>query len=375
MGSGGVWRPDNLVGLSFGTAPDRIVGPTEGRGMKAQARMANIWQSLRKALAVGDRRYFGECAEAVRRADEAHAALAVSYPLVGELEQAFEAGVAAAWHDANGRALEMLRRAGGRLVRPKAKVSTQRRGERGEGTQRTAGRQAAGPAVFGSGAGLEAEAIRLLLEGEDLVVPVEAVRRYAQGRVVPLRGTISEQRKALCRDIIARISEEGGGAREAMRALEDEGFGKSALQRENIARTEATTLYVHGSVARYSASSCVTGLQFSNPDDDRTTDECHDLNGMIFAVDDVDGVTPPLHFECRSELEPVLFDETPEEFDTAAGYLADPETENPMEGFGGLDLTGFPPARQPQDLYAPLAASEKAGLRELYQEIMAGMNG
>ena len=321
--------------------------------MKAQARMAGIRQSLREALRKADRRYFSDCARAVEVAAEGEdadatsrvpmeAALHVGYPGLADLEKAFREGVAVAWHDANGKALEMLRKAGPRLL--KRRISAQRRRERGERTQRTA------TAMSGDGGG---EEMRLLLEGEDLVVPVDAVRRYAAGRVAPLRGAISEQRKGLCRDIIARAAGEGASVRTAMRALEDEGFGNSAWHRETIARTEGTTLYVQGSVARYSASACVTGLRFVNPDDDRTTDECHDLNGMEFATDDVDGVTPPLHFSCRSELEPILFDEVTD-LSSAAEYLADPETANPLEGFGRIDLSGFPAARGVEDLFALL---------------------
>jgi SPP1 gp7 family putative phage head morphogenesis protein len=320
-------------------------GPNNGEGMKAQARMANIRGSLRKALAVGDRRYFGDCARAVRQEDVPEAALLVQYPMIPEVEKAFREGVAASWHDANGKALEMLRRAGARRVlRGKAKTSNE---------LQAASAFARSSQLAAHSSQPEAEAMRLILEGEDLVVPVDAVRRYAAGRVAPLRGTISEARKGLCRDIIARIAGEGGGTREAMRALEEEGFGSSAFHRENIARTEGTTLYNQGSVARYRASACVTGLRFVNPDDDRTTDECHDLNGMEFATDDIDGVTPPLHFECRSELEPILFDEATD-LTTSAEYLADPETANPMPGFGGIDLSGFPAARGIEDLYAPL---------------------
>ena len=370
--------------------------------MSAQSEMGGIRRRIRMALASCDHRYFADCARAVADNEEPAVALHVVYPMMSEVEVAFREAVSGAWEHANSRCLGMLRRKGDGVLfpwPPSHATSSARRAGRGETA--TAGETADGErrrdrnvaptretaggerrrdrnvartrvSVFASGTGA---ALKAILEGEDLVVPEESIKRYAQDRIPPLRGVVSEQRKRLCGDIIAQGAREGMSARQLARALEDQGYGSSAFHRETIARTEGTTLYAHGSVARYRASACVTGLRFVAVMDDRTTEECAALNDQVFRVDDVDGVTPPLDFNCRSELEPVLFDETPEVFDTAVGYLSDPATPNPADGFGSLDLQGFPPARDLRDLYAPLAASDRVELKTLYGEIMSELMG
>ena len=42
--------------------------------------------------------------------------------------------------------------------------------------------------------------------------------------------------------------------------------------------------------------------------DENTTDRCEYLDGEVFDADDADGVRPPQHFNCRSELQPVSRD-------------------------------------------------------------------
>ena len=339
------------------------------------ARKSTIGRAVRRALAEADRRYFDEAARAVERAEDPQAAVIVPYPLMPELEQAFRESVAASWRDSNAMALGMLRRMGKGMLLGAGTARGKGQGARGKGTARTG----QVPSLRNGGTArkdqkaskpeLEQEAIRIILEGEDLVVPQEAIARYARDRIPPLRNVISEERKRLCRDIVVRAAGDGLSVAHTMRALQDEGFGGSAWHRETIARTEQSTLYSQGSVARYRASSAVTGMRFVAVMDDRTTEECSDLNGRVFSTDDLDGVTPPLDFNCRSDLEPVMFDEDVE-LDSAANYLADPDTTNPAPGFGELDLQGFPDRRDLRDLYRPLQESERAELRELHAEIV-----
>jgi hypothetical protein len=50
----------------------------------------------------------------------------------------------------------------------------------------------------------------------------------------------------------------------------------------------------------------VDGVQFSAHIDDRTTDICEMLNGTIWALGDPDIQVPPIHFNCRSRVVPVI---------------------------------------------------------------------
>jgi SPP1 gp7 family putative phage head morphogenesis protein len=241
-------------------------------------------------------------------------------------------------------------------------------GERGE---RPGGRQTPGRRVYGelTRAGV-AEAVGLVVDGERLVVPRDGIDRYVERRIPPLRWTIEEARKLLVRDLVAEAAREGLDVRRTMQLLQREGIERSAWNRETIARTEAGTLYNHGRLARYRASACVSGYRFSSVLDDRTTPICEQMHGRCFRKDEIDGVEPPQHFNCRSLLVPIILDEK-QDWERAEDVLAGlDERERPQAGFGGVDLASMPAPRSIGDLYRPLLESEKAELRDLYVVIL-----
>lgn len=308
-------------------------------------RKGGIVRGLRNTLEEADRYYWREVGRYINSTGSIDQAINVPYPDLPELQREFETSIAHAWDDSSQRVLYTLQRRGKRLLTFAAKKPS-----------------------------LKDQALELIINGEDIIVPRDAIEQYAKNRIPPLRGSISQERKVTCGQLIQRATSEGLSIRKSSKLLAENGYGNSAWHRETIARTESATLYSHGSVARYRASAAVSGMQFDAVMDERVSDICEELHGKIFAMDDVDGVTPPLHFACRSELIPVLFDEAPEQYDDANAilnkFMDDPNTKNPPPGFGTIDLTGMPIARDPQDLYRPLSQDETHEMRQLWEQIM-----
>ena len=331
-----------------------------------------IARTIRAELQAADTDYWRDVARAVRRHGEPQAAEVVPYPAL-DLEDIAQDGVAIAWTDAQANVQNALgqmsddelwgglRKATAHGGGPDAAHAAPPKGRpNGNGVWRIG--------VYAS-RDVVGEAKRLVRLAEDMVIPTDAIRQYVSSRIPPLRNVLDLSRRRICRDIIARIAGEGLGVRQAAARLQDQGFGLSHAQRENISRTEATTLYQHGSVSRYRASAVVAGMKFSAIRDGRETDVCAALDGRVFAADDTDGVTPPLHFSCRSVLVPVMHHEAPERLDMASEFLVDDSTANPLAGFGDLDTAGMPAPQEPVDLYRVLDASEKQELRDFLDEV------
>ena len=77
----------------------------------------------------------------------------------------------------------------------------------------------------------------------------------------------------------------------------------SPARLETIVRTNATRAMNMGRVVQARrAGRIVTGFEYSAIIDSRTTDVCRFLDGMIFRRDDpdLDRLSPPRHFNCRS---------------------------------------------------------------------------
>lgn len=84
---------------------------------------------------------------------------------------------------------------------------------------------------------------------------------------------------------------------------------------ETIARTGMTTAYNQGALVTYrdpDVIEWVAGVEYSAIMDSRTTEVCRHLNGRVFKVDDsdMDILTPPNHYNCRSVLVPIMINET-----------------------------------------------------------------
>lgn len=81
--------------------------------------------------------------------------------------------------------------------------------------------------------------------------------------------------------------------------------GTTPWHAENVMRTSVQQSYGSGRLAqqREQADDFPWWI-FRAVLDDRTTDECEQLNGTIFSIDDVEWY-PPIWYECRSEGEPL----------------------------------------------------------------------
>jgi SPP1 gp7 family putative phage head morphogenesis protein len=93
--------------------------------------------------------------------------------------------------------------------------------------------------------------------------------------------------------------------------------GLSTARLNNVVRTNFTEAFNEGRKMAFNDPDVVAdiaGVQFSAILDERTTDVCDQLDGMTFRNDDPDlaRFTPPMHFQCRSVLVPVLIDDIPQ---------------------------------------------------------------
>ena len=104
-------------------------------------------------------------------------------------------------------------------------------------------------------------------------------------------------------DIVRRIrGRSAGGGRFTGGVL-----ATSTRQAEGIARTAITYIANRGHMAAYEQNADVlTGVEFTATLDSRTTEICARWDGTVWNVDDPQKQTPPLHFNCRSVLVPVV---------------------------------------------------------------------
>ena len=104
-------------------------------------------------------------------------------------------------------------------------------------------------------------------------------------------------------DIVRRVSgRSAGGGRFTGGVL-----ATSTKQAEGIARTAINYIANRAHMAVYEQNDDVlTGVEFTATLDSRTTQICARWDGTVFKVDDPKKQTPPLHFNCRSVLVPVV---------------------------------------------------------------------
>lgn len=81
-------------------------------------------------------------------------------------------------------------------------------------------------------------------------------------------------------------------------------FDYEAIAASRFSRTATNDIYNNASVHRYKDSGVVDGVKFGAHIDNRTSEICLMLNGTIWALDDPEKETPPMHFNCRSRLIP-----------------------------------------------------------------------
>jgi SPP1 gp7 family putative phage head morphogenesis protein len=110
--------------------------------------------------------------------------------------------------------------------------------------------------------------------------------------------------------------------------------GEDAPRLETVFRTNVMTAYNDGRYAVFSAPAVKEARPYFRFDailDDRTDDECEDLNGTVLPQDDPfwDRNTPPLHFNCRCLITGLSRDEAEDE-----GIDEAPDIQHADDGFG-----------------------------------------
>ena len=182
-------------------------------------------------------------------------------------------------------------------------------------------------------------------------VPRAYVDRYIDRRAGELAGKVDAVLIDIYRDRMAAITERGFGLREAMTTLRRDLPQFSDWRLENIARTEGASAYSIGQASKYVADGLVQGWQWDAILDGRTSEICENLNGRCWKDDDPNAQAPPAHYQCRSTIEPILFNETGINWET--GPLTGDAV--PLEGFGDIDRDLLPPRESADDLFSQLS--------------------
>jgi SPP1 gp7 family putative phage head morphogenesis protein len=177
-------------------------------------------------------------------------------------------------------------------------------------------------------------------------VPREYVDRYLRSRLPPLVGIADRNLLERARDLVAANVERGFGVRETVLTLHRQFSDFSAARLENIARTEGAVCYEHGHLARYLADGLVEGVEFSAIEDDRTTETCKWHDKRCYKLGS-EVPTPPMHYQCRSTLLPILFNETPQ-WTTEQP----PDDAQPLNGFGTVSPGLLPPNVTSEQLFS-----------------------
>jgi len=148
---------------------------------------------------------------------------------------------------------------------------------------------------------------------------------YAQNRAAELVGrrinddgelednpgwSIQSATRDMLRSVITQGAEEGLSNDALAKAIRDsDAFSNSRAT--TIARTESAKARTAGNIAGWKATGVVAGLQWVAAPD--CCDECQELDGTIVAIGEgfPEG-DPPLHPNCRCNVDPVLTDEMPD---------------------------------------------------------------
>lgn len=111
------------------------------------------------------------------------------------------------------------------------------------------------------------------------------------------------------RALVGRQAAEGWNIEQLADAIEQHGITRTESRAAAIARTESARAYSLGSIAAYTVSGQVGGLEWLTAEDERTCPTCAPLNGRQVNLGSAfDGAIrfPPAHTNCRCALRPVL---------------------------------------------------------------------
>ena len=207
---------------------------------------------------------------------------------------------------------------------------------------------------------------RPLAVGLAEVPPAEGLAWY-ENYMLSLAGVAEQELLDKTKKVVAHAAEVGLTSREIRDELHGlfESFPRYRLS--NIIRTESAHIFNTSSLTRYTKDPMITAYRYLVTEDDRTTDICQGYVDKVGPANELSDV-PPLHFQCRTVLEPMFAWET-----FTPSDMADLK---PMAGFGtpfprGTGLPGvkpFPLARR-MPAPKPVVPPEKMdAVESLYAE-------
>jgi len=172
--------------------------------------------------------------------------------------------------------------------------------------------------------------LQTFVTAEDIFVPPpkQFVTQYRR-RELRLAGVYEADRLSWVQGVVARSQVRGISPVEMEATIGRRFPSWSNARLHNIGRTESALLYEHGRVGRMQTSEFVQGYKFVAVIDGRTTDICLSRDEQVYSK--ADAPVPPLHFQCRSNLEPIFAGEpfAPE------GSTERQASSPPLRGFGG----------------------------------------
>ena len=125
------------------------------------------------------------------------------------------------------------------------------------------------------------------------------IAKMAKAVILGLEESLDGQNDAILKVILAEY-EQGSSIPTISRGLVSY-FDDNRAVADRMACTVTNDVYNRAHLDRYEDSGVVDGVQYSAHIDDRTSEICEMLNGTIWALDDPDIQTPPLHFNCFVE--------------------------------------------------------------------------
>ena len=138
--------------------------------------------------------------------------------------------------------------------------------------------------------------------------PSEEAMRFMHNYTIKLAGIEARDTLQRVSDLVSDTIEQGMSTSQAAKYINDKLIAFARQRAKAIAVTEATRAYNVGTLEECQSSGILEGYRFNAVLDMLTTDICQERNNIFIPAYDTDliaSMTPPLHVNCRSNLEPV----------------------------------------------------------------------
>jgi SPP1 gp7 family putative phage head morphogenesis protein len=184
------------------------------------------------------------------------------------------------------------------------------------------------------------------------------------------------------RDILGEAIEEGRSIDEVKEnigeAFKQKGWDTGGFQWNTIIRTNFANHFnrVHNEMMELTSKEMFPYREFVAVDDDRTTELCRELNGLVVPADSIEYQTlqPPLHFNCRSQW--VVAPQDAYNPKTSTEKLRNIEQQGlqPQEGFGSWDGAYQTYAERLDDWQREFGISKEQAMAQLTNYVAEGLS-